>query len=640
MKNTILFLLFIMLFQSIVFSQTCPAPVVPPADLVNVVVNSGFETGVIAPGNAGPQVLVTCCSSPGKYMISGLSNNFNTGIIQGITPHSGSQMLMIDGVMASNAIAWEQIVTVQPNKMYYFSAWLTAISSVEKSQMVFQIQPLAPVAGASVNISSYFIPPNGPTWQQQFGTWFSGTTTSVTIRLINTNPLALGGNGNDYAIDDIMFRPTCVGTTAGPKPNMGADVQGICNGGGQVNLNANVPNQASNTYTWFCNGAVVPNVTTPNILEAQATIGTYVVCVDSAGCVKSDTVQLQAALDTCSSNTPFGKGFWNVYCYNGNMVLNPTKTIYAGYYTENNFSFDSRKRYPYANDSRAVPSNANSASGNAYIGNTVGKVHTIIYKRAGFPAGYYQLDVPALDDIGYLTINGVAVWNYQVCCQSHPNVWRGKLDSTSTIEFKYINMSSGSSLVLNAQIVPNIDLPVAFIDFKAHKEGAGVQLEWVTASESNNDFFTVEKSSDGINFEPVTTVKGAGNSTSIATYKATDGQLSSGVSYYRIKQTDFNQSSSYSAVLCFSYNPATGLAVCPNPGTSNEAMFVTLPSENSQVLIVVRDMQGQEYYSKVVLDTESHTLVAINPEPPLAPGMYTIIASSNDEIFSQKIIVK
>ena len=279
------------------FSQTCPAPIVPAGDLVNVITNPGFESGVIAPGNAGPHALIAAGnSSPGTYMINSTSNAFNVGMIAGITPHSGTSMLMIDGVMAVNATAWEQTVNVQINKVYYFSAWLTSLSAVEQSQMVFQVQPLLPTPGPAVDISASFIPSDGPLWTQQFGSWASGATTQVRIRLVNKNPDAVGGQGNDYAIDDIIFRPTCVGTTAGPKPNFGAAVIGTCNNGGTIDLNSNVADHVNHTYTWFRGATTLPNVTTPNILEAQSTPGTYKVCLDSAGCVNSATVVVQAAL--------------------------------------------------------------------------------------------------------------------------------------------------------------------------------------------------------------------------------------------------------------------------------------------------------------------------------------------------------
>ena len=105
----------------------------------------------------------------------------------------------------------------------------------------------------------------------------------------------------------------------------------------------------------------------------------------------------------------FGNNVWNVYVFNGNEVSSPATATYSGFYTENNLSFESKKRYPYSNGISALPSNANTSSGNAYTGVAVGTVHTVDYKRIGFTEGFYQIDVPTLDDKGYLFINGVQV---------------------------------------------------------------------------------------------------------------------------------------------------------------------------------------------------------------------------------------
>ena len=55
-------------------------------------------------------------------------------------------------------------------------------------------------------------------------------------------------------------------------------------------------------------------------------------------------------------------------------------------------------------------------------------------------------------------------------------------------------------------------LPVELVDFQAETRGEEVVLTWATASEINNDYFTVERSSDGVSFEPIAEIKGAGNS--------------------------------------------------------------------------------------------------------------------------------
>lgn len=83
-------------------------------------------------------------------------------------------------------------------------------------------------------------------------------------------------------------------------------------------------------------------------------------------------------------------------------------------------------------------------------------------------------------------------------------------------------------------------LPVSLIDFAADFNGRTVDINWTTVSEMNNDYFTLERSVDGTNYEPVVIVDGAGNSNETIRYHAEDIRAANGLSYYRLKQTDFD----------------------------------------------------------------------------------------------------
>jgi len=92
-------------------------------------------------------------------------------------------------------------------------------------------------------------------------------------------------------------------------------------------------------------------------------------------------------------------------------------------------------------------------------------------------------------------------------------------------------------------------LPIELISFDAKCNNGKVFTAWETATETNNEYFTLEKSRDGINFQNVTTVKGAGNSSRKLSYNSTDNESYSGISYYRLKQTDFDGKYTYSKVV-------------------------------------------------------------------------------------------
>jgi len=89
-------------------------------------------------------------------------------------------------------------------------------------------------------------------------------------------------------------------------------------------------------------------------------------------------------------------------------------------------------------------------------------------------------------------------------------------------------------------------LPIELIHFNAQIINDNTVINWATASENNNDYFVLEKSADGINFFPITTINGSGNSTQQINYSHVDSDVSTGISYYRLKQFDFDGKFRYS----------------------------------------------------------------------------------------------
>jgi hypothetical protein len=92
-------------------------------------------------------------------------------------------------------------------------------------------------------------------------------------------------------------------------------------------------------------------------------------------------------------------------------------------------------------------------------------------------------------------------------------------------------------------------LPITLISFTAKAEGPIVRLDWVTASERDNAFFTLERSADGIDFTPILNVAGAGTSYSTRYYTDHDREPLAGINYYRLRQTDLDGTSTLSAVV-------------------------------------------------------------------------------------------
>lgn len=94
-----------------------------------------------------------------------------------------------------------------------------------------------------------------------------------------------------------------------------------------------------------------------------------------------------------------------------------------------------------------------------------------------------------------------------------------------------------------------VTLPIELTSFTGSKEGKNNELFWVTATELNNDFFTLEKTYDGESFEIVGTLDGAGNSNQYLYYSFIDYDVREVLNYYRLKQTDFDGKFAYSNII-------------------------------------------------------------------------------------------
>jgi hypothetical protein len=139
-------------------------------------------------------------------------------------------------------------------------------------------------------------------------------------------------------------------------------------------------------------------------------------------------------------------------------------------------------------------------------------------------------------------------------------------------------------------------LPVELLHFDATPQGEEVRLHWETASEYNNHYFTVERSSDGVQFEEVIIVYGKGNSAKLQEYTTTDSMPYEGIFYYRLKQTDFDGTFSYSDIVSVKRENTAPLSVqyFPNPA-SDVLHFLPSGQETYQVRILA--VNGMQMYA-------------------------------------------
>jgi hypothetical protein len=178
-----------------------------------------------------------------------------------------------------------------------------------------------------------------------------------------------------------------------------------------------------------------------------------------------------------------------------------------------------------------------------------------------------------------------------------------------------------------------VPLPIELISFEAACNKGSVYLKWVTASEINNDYFTIERTADGVSFEILGIVDGAGNSYQTKYYTFTDAKPLKGISYYRLKQTDFNGQFEYSNIIsvnCINNNIGK-INVYPNPIT-NELM-IEIEGNNEPVYFEILNTLGQVVFKGNLV--EKTTVQTSN----FAPGVY-LIKFTNGKTFEFKKIIK
>jgi len=172
-------------------------------------------------------------------------------------------------------------------------------------------------------------------------------------------------------------------------------------------------------------------------------------------------------------------------------------------------------------------------------------------------------------------------------------------------------------------------LPIELLSFYAEPENDFINISWSTASEINNDYFTIEKGIDAMNFEFVANVDGAGNSNALLNYSTSDNEPSSGVSYYRLKQTDFDGNFSYSNVIEVDFvgRLADNVTIYPNPFYESVNIRINDALQIYNYEFRIFNDLGEEVTSIIL--TESFTTLAAGE---LFAGSYLYTISGNGEM--------
>ena len=171
-------------------------------------------------------------------------------------------------------------------------------------------------------------------------------------------------------------------------------------------------------------------------------------------------------------------------------------------------------------------------------------------------------------------------------------------------------------------------LPIELLSFTANINNNKINLNWVTTTETNNNYFTIEKSKDALTFEEVSQVNGAKNSTQTLNYSVIDTNPYGGISYYRLKQTDNNGDFKYFQIVPVENKIAEIIIsnIHPNPTTTGNFSFDVYSPNKGTLRIQLIDNVGRSIFDNTQCINDNQTKINIETTS-ITSGVYILKTS-------------
>lgn len=186
-------------------------------------------------------------------------------------------------------------------------------------------------------------------------------------------------------------------------------------------------------------------------------------------------------------------------------------------------------------------------------------------------------------------------------------------------------------------------LPVDFLYFDGEKKEKGNLLNWAVESEYRNDYFSLETSTDGINWKELTKVKGAGTAQEAKTYSFLDTKNTSVSTYYKLSQTDFDGSRKELALKFIPLNDFE-FRMFPNPSADSKVHIDFSNTSEDAALVIVRNELGQLVFQtnlESIAKSGKTTYYSSDLELGQPAGVYFVEIHSGDQLLERsKLLIR
>ena len=248
---------------------------------------------------------------------------------------------------------------------------------------------------------------------------------------------------------------------------------------------------------------------------------------------------------------------------------------------------------------------------------------------SGFQIGYFTGACGSLTNLGCSSGSGGTVTTTILNLSPNQTVTIG-LDGNAGANCSF-NISATNTIV---------PLPISLVSFSAVQLRDYVTIDWTTASETNNNYYTIEKSYDGIDFLPLENIEGQGTTNSFTTYNRKDYNLRGGLNYYRLKQTDFDGKFTYSdtrAVIISEDDAALNFTIVPNPSDALSYTSLILNKKISEAITVtICDINAKIMHESLV--EVDGTTVDLNHQ--LKSGIYIVRVVSEGSVITKRLVIR
>lgn len=225
--------------------------------------------------------------------------------------------------------------------------------------------------------------------------------------------------------------------------------------------------------------------------------------------------------------------------------------------------------------------------------------------------------------------------------QRYYSVWEDPLPSQSDNAGANTVTTPGITNFSPWALSKPVALPIELLSFDAKlNDNRQVDIKWITASETNNDFFTVERSKDLNTIETVCMVTGAGNSSAIKVYTDMDGYPYDRISYYRLKQTDYDGKYSYSGWRTVNNNIENIFDIIHAyfNASTNECMITFTVPDNGDVELNLFNTIGGSVFSKKIYAGKGINTFTFTRSGGFSTGIYHLNVIYRNEMKSAKLM--